>query len=258
MGECRRLIIWAVGAIVAGAQSTSATAHTMAKVEAELVASMRQAELIDEPAPDFSLQDLNKRTVGLSDFHGKVVVLNFVDARCREVCSLHSALIAKVQALEAEAEGLGEQVQFVSVATGTDDVVETAAVIRESGLDATNWILLRGGSDRENAGLELAKAYGLDFVRTSTGDKMLGVVTHVIDPKGRLRARFHGLEFNPTRLMIYTAALAHGEHAPVARGTAHSSNRDRRLILGAVSSGVGLLVFIAWVALSRRRARRRP
>lgn len=251
MGDPRRAIILAVAAIVAGAQSAS-LAHTMAKFEAELVASEPHVELIDEQAREFSLQDLDGRTVRLSDLRGKVVLLNFVEAHCRRTCPSQSTRIAEVQALQAEAEGLGERVQFVSVATATDSSVETATVMRERGLNPTNWILLRGGPDHENAGLELAKTYGLNFVGTSTDQQILEVVTHVIDPQGRLRARFHGLEFNPIRLMLYAAALAHGDHAPVVRETEKTTDLDRRLIFGAVSSGVGLLVIFLWMVWSRR------
>jgi protein SCO1/2 len=224
----------------------------MAEVEEELVASERHAELLDEQAPEFSLQDLDGRTVRLSDFRGKVVLLNFVEARCRGACPSQSTLIAKVQALQAEAKGRGEQVQFVSVATGADDAIETATIMRERGLDTTNWILLRGRSHRENEGLELSKAYGLDLVRTSTGEQMLEVITHVVDPEGRLRARFRGLELKPVHLMIYAAALAHGNHALVVGEVAQSDDLDRRLIFGAVSSGIGLLVAFAWIAWLRR------
>lgn len=251
MGDPRRVIILAITAIVAGAQSAS-LAHTMAKFEAELVASEPHVELIDEQAREFSLQDLDGRTVRLSDFRGKVVLLNFVEAHCRGTCPSQSTLIAKVQGLQAEAEGLGERVQFVSVATGTDSSVETASVMRERGLNPTNWFLLRGGPDYENAGLELAKTYGLDFVDTSTDQQMLEVVTHVIDPQGRLRARFHGLEFNPIRLMLYAAALAHGDHAPAVRETEQTTDLDRRVIFGAVSLGVGLFVIFLWMVWSRR------
>ena len=252
MGDRRHVVIWVAAAIVMGVQSTSATAHTMAKVETELIASERHAELLDQHAPQFSLQDLDGQTVSLSDFRGRVVLLNFVEARCRGACPSQSALIAKVQALLAAAPRLGEQMKFVSVATGTDDAVETAAIMRKGGLDTTDWIFLRGRPHRENEGFELSKAYGLDFVRTNTGEQMLEAVTHVIDPEGRLRARFHGLEFNPVRLMIYAAALAHGDHALVVEEVARPDGLDRRLLFGAVASGVGLLVAFAWIAWLRR------
>jgi protein SCO1/2 len=40
------------------------------------------------------------------------------------------------------------------------------------------------------------------------------VVTHVIDQDGRLRARFHGLEFAPVNLVVYVNALVNGAQAP--------------------------------------------
>lgn len=43
---------------------------------------------LDRPAPDFRLLDQRGKWVALSDFRGKVVVLTFMDSRCRDVCPL--------------------------------------------------------------------------------------------------------------------------------------------------------------------------
>jgi protein SCO1/2 len=47
---------------------------------------------------------------------------------------------------------------------------------------------------------------------------MHGVVTHVIDQDGRLRARFHGLKFNPVDLVVYVNALVNRAQAPHGHG----------------------------------------
>ncbi len=43
---------------------------------------------------------------------------------------------------------------------------------------------------------------------------MHGVVTHVIDQEGRLRARFHGLKFEPTNMVLYINALVNKMQEP--------------------------------------------
>ncbi len=123
--------------------SSSAAAHSMAEVEAQLKASERYAQFIDQVAPGFTLRDPDGRPVSLADLRGKTVVLNFLYARCRDSCPLHSALIANVQSLVAEA-ALADQVQFVTIATDTEDSSETTVVMREHGtlhdLDPANFI----------------------------------------------------------------------------------------------------------------------
>ena len=42
----------------------------------------------ERPAPNFTLTDQSGESVRLSEFHGKSVVLTFMDSRCTEVCPL--------------------------------------------------------------------------------------------------------------------------------------------------------------------------
>ena len=47
---------------------------------------------------------------------------------------------------------------------------------------------------------------------------MHGVVTHVIDREGHLRARFHGLKFQPVNLVLLVNALVNDVHPPKEQG----------------------------------------
>ncbi len=76
------------------------------------------------------------------------------------------------------------------------------------GLDAANWVFLTAGPDQpEDTTRKLATAYGLEFTPDSDGVEIHGVVTHVIDQSGRMLARFHGLDFDSTNLIIFVNAL---------------------------------------------------
>ena len=163
-------------------------------------------------APDFALQDAEGRRVGLSDLRGKVVVLHFIYASCPDVCPLHAELIARVQAMVNQTP-MREQVQFVSVTT--DPERDTPEVLRgfgeTRGLDPANWVFLTSGPERPEETHRLVEAFGHRFTSTPDGMQMHGVVIHVIDRQGRLRANFHGLDFDPTNLVLYLNALSH-EH----------------------------------------------
>jgi protein SCO1/2 len=110
-----------------------------------------------------------------------------------------------------------ELVQFVTITT--DPKHDTPEVMREygpaHGLDPVNWMFLTSGLDRpEDATRKLAERFGHTFTATEDGYQIHGVVTHVIDREGLWRANFHGLEFEPTNLVVYVNALANDVHPP--------------------------------------------
>ncbi|MFQ6242702.1 SCO family protein [Sinorhizobium meliloti] len=109
-------------------------------------------------------------------------------------------------------------VEFVTITT--DPKHDTAAVLRDygeaHGLDPTNWVFLTSAPDRpEDSTRKLAEEYGLKFTEGEGGGmQMHGIVTHVIDQDGRLRARFHGLNFEPVNLVVFVNALTNRTHKP--------------------------------------------
>ncbi|WP_412549479.1 hypothetical protein [Sinorhizobium meliloti] len=76
------------------------------------------------------------------------------------------------------------------------------------GLDPANWTFLTSApQESEDTTRKIAEAYGLKFTGGKGGMQMHGIVTHVIDQDGRLRARFHGLNFDPVNLVAFVNAL---------------------------------------------------
>lgn len=66
----------------------------------------------------------------------------------------------------------------------------------------------------EDTTRKIAVAYGLKFTEGEDGMQMHGIVTHVIDQDGRLRARFHGLKFEPVNLVVFINALTKRTQKP--------------------------------------------
>jgi protein SCO1/2 len=194
-----------------------AAAHSLQDLESDLHAQERYAQFVNAKAPDFQLVDLAGKSVRLSDLKGEVVVQNFVYARCKDVCPLHMALIARLQSM-VNAAGMQEQVRFITIATDTEDAKATREVMATYGgaygLDTRNWqFLYRADQEPADTTLQLAEAYGLKFTPAGEGMQMHGLVTHVIDQTGRLRARFHGLKFEPVHLVSYVNALVNDDHS---------------------------------------------
>ncbi len=229
--------------------SRAAFAHDLGKMERHMNEAEPYTQIVNKPAPDFTLQTADGRSVSLQDFGGKSVVMYFLYARCKDECPLHSVKIKQVQEQVAEA-GLESQIQFVAIATDTEAAAATAELMRKHpqtyGLDASNWLFLFGGAGREDVGTALAKAYTLEFTPVGESTQIHGIVTHLIDPEGQLRARYHGLDFDSVSLVSYAAALAHGDHG--AAGDSQVASRKAGLTpLDWVLSALGVLCLLVLI-----------
>ncbi|MGT2442993.1 SCO family protein [Ensifer adhaerens] len=205
------LVIAAVMALFA-----PATAHSLEEVDQDLRDREQYFQPVDNEAPAFTLQDADGRVVGLDTLRGKVVVLNFVYTNCPDVCPLHAERIAEIQKMINQTP-MKEMVEFVTITT--DPKRDAGPVLRDygksHGLDPANWVFLTAAPDKpEDTTRKIAEAYGLKFTEGEGGMQMHGVVTHVIDQDGRLRARFHGLKFEPVNLVVFVNALTNRTQQP--------------------------------------------
>jgi protein SCO1 len=201
------------GLALAATLPASASAHSLKELEDKLTASDPYIQVVNRPAAGFTLQDADGHPTSLADLHGKVVVLFFIYASCPDVCPLLSEKIADIQQ-QINATPMRDIVEFVAVTT--DPERDTPDVLRRygaaHGFDPVNWRFLTSGAGQPTATRELAKAYGLEFTPMDDGTQMHGLVTHVIDKSGNLRARFHGLKFKSLSLILYVNALTNDTH----------------------------------------------
>jgi protein SCO1 len=204
----------AVSLALLAVSAANLAAHSLDELEAQLGDREQYFQPIDREAPPFALADAEGRAVSLKDLRGKVVVLHFVYTSCPDVCPLHAERIAEIQEM-VNRTPMRELVQFVTITT--DPEHDTPEVMRDygpaHGLDLVNWVFLTTTPGQpEDATRKLAERFGHGFTETKDGYQAHGVVTHVIGREGRLRANFHGLEFEPTNLVVYINGLtnAHG------------------------------------------------
>jgi protein SCO1 len=198
------------------AAAATAWPHSLKELQSSLGDREKYFQPIDKEAPLFTLQDADGHRVTLSDFRGKVVVLHFIYTSCPDVCPLHAERIAEIQGLINQS-AMKPQVEFISITT--DPSRDRGEVLRgyghARGLDAVNWAFLTTAPDQpEDTTRKLAEAFGHRFDKTDDEYQTHGIVTHVIDKEGRWRANFHGLQFEPTNLVVFVNALVNDIEKP--------------------------------------------
>ena len=209
----RRMVASLVFAAVAVGLAVSASAHSVEDLEAILSEEETYFQPIDRAAPDFVLRTAGGDPVRLDDLRGKVVVLHFIYASCLDICPLHAERLAEVQDMVNQTP-MQEQVRFVTVTTDPGrDVAEVMDGYGPAhGLDPVNWLFLTVAPGQpEDTTRKLAESYGHSFTSTGEGYQVHGVVTHIIDKEGRWRANFHGLEFDPTNMVLFINGLTNAE-----------------------------------------------
>lgn len=183
--------------------------QSMTDIDDRMLRREHYFQKLDEPAPDFALQNADGHPVALKDFRGKIVALDFVYTLCPDVCPLISERVAKIQRM-IKGRALHDTVEFVSITA--DPVRDLPAVMKsygtQHGLDSFNWIFLTSGPDRPDATRDLSARYHNHYRQEADGSITHGVVFHVIDGDGRLRGNFHGLDWTPDNLVYFLQALA--------------------------------------------------
>ncbi len=186
-------------------------AHSPGELASKLAAKERYMAVEETPFPDFVLEDAAGRRVNSRDFLGKVMVLNFIYTKCPDECPLHSELIAEIQA-GVNRTPMKDLVAFVSITTDPDN--DTPEALRAygpvHGLDGANWVFLT--SKEPDATRKLAADLRQKFTAREGGILQHALVTYLIGAKGRLRARYFGLKFDPANLIRHINGLLHEDH----------------------------------------------
>lgn len=142
-------------------------------------------------SPAFRLVDQDGKHIGLRNFHGKVVLMNFIYSDCGDSCASLKELKILQRALGGR---MGKDVIFVSVTL--DPERDTPQVLnslgRQLAIDFTQWKFLTGRSADIQS---LVEAYGIYVKRIHDGHQSshrgieYGDVVLFLDQEGRLRKR---------------------------------------------------------------------
>jgi protein SCO1/2 len=137
--------------------------------------------------PHVVLEDQDGRRFALSDFKGKVVLVDFVYTHCRSLCRVAGAQLGAILR-KLESGGLQREVMIVTISF--DPLRDTPQALRAHavrlGADPAHWRLAR---PVDPAQLEsLLQAFGIVAVPDGTGEFQHNGAVHVLARDGRLSA----------------------------------------------------------------------
>lgn len=164
-----------------------------------------QGTELDGIAPDFRLTDQNEALVSLSDYHGKVIVLTFMDSQCKETCPLTAAQLR--QAYRELGPDEASRVVFlgVNVNIEANSTADVAKATQEWHLtEIPSWHFLTGSVD------ELTppwNSYNIAVAPQEQGEIMHTPGVFLIDGSGRKRWYISTL-FDPADTSLDTPSLS--------------------------------------------------
>ena len=195
-----------------------------------LFASMISQVESNDKAQDFQLKDIDGNTFSLSDFKGKVVVLEFFASKCGP-CKPQLMELREIRSAYPE-----DQVKIISISF--DPRADTDEVLRDLAKNVSvTWIMARDTID-------IADVYGADMAPT----------TYLIDRTGNIRYVSPGLT-KSDRLMPKIDELVSEPFQPDNEVATDSGNTG--LILLVIIIIIALAIFIIRKRKSSRKERRR-
>lgn len=174
------LVVVLVGAVPMAAASTNPNADPIISEALD-----GTPNLIDAPAPPFTLTDQYGRQKSLASLRGKAVALTFLDPVCTSDCPLIAQEFRQADAM------LGTQSRTVFVAVVANPVYHSLAAVRafdqQEGLThVANWLYLTGPADELRG---IWNRYGIEVDVTPAGSMVAhGELAYVIDPQGQERS----------------------------------------------------------------------
>ena len=139
--------------------------------------------VIGKQAPDFALIDQDEHRVRLTQFRGKLVLLNFIYTHCVDVCPIVTAKLVKVQRELIRRGWWAKDIVFLSVTT--DPARDLPPTLRKyaqaRGADTAGWHFLTGDL---RAVTTVHKLYGITALPVEGGLQEHTLPTFVINRRG--------------------------------------------------------------------------
>lgn len=186
-----------VGLVLAATYTAIGAAAAAPGLDADAALKTSQAA-IGRPVGDYAFTNTLNRTVRLTDFRGRPLVVNMVYTACSDICPAVSEALA--DAVDVAREALGRD-SFAIITVGFDARRDTPermrAYARSHGLSVERWEFLSGAADSVD---RLANDIGFQYIPGPQGFDHVAQTT-VIDAEGKVYRQIYGAAFEPPVLV---------------------------------------------------------
>ena len=206
------VLILALAAVLVAVSAFAHEGEDAAEFDRAQALEISQAAL-GRLAGDYAFRDGDGRTVRISDYRGKPLVVSFIYTSCAHACPIITRNLA--DAVETARDALGGDA-FRIVTVGFDAAADTPermrAFARQHGARTPGWSFL-SGDGRQVAGV--AADLGFSFRRTAKGFDHISQTT-IIDGGGKVYRQVYGETFAMPLLVEPLKELVLGTTAPFA------------------------------------------
>lgn len=107
------------------------------------------------PAPDFTLVNLEGKETSLKDLDGKVKIINFIYTSCPDTCPIVTGRLSRLQGVLREGGLLGEKVEIISISLDPERDTAERLKMYAAGFkaDGKSWLFLRGTKEQTKKSL---------------------------------------------------------------------------------------------------------
>lgn len=219
---------------------------------------------------DYTFLSLGGRTVRLSDYRGKPLVIDMIYTHCPLVCAIKTR---NLDALKLSRDALGAD-SFAVLTIGFDTENDTPEAMDDFGrrmdVKMANWEFVSADADTIK---KLSKDLGFVFSPSPGGGFDHVTQTTFIDGQGRVYQQIYGDEFDnktliePLKNMIYNIKTAESGFAGLSNKvrlfcTVYDARTGKYYIDYSYFYGIGIgilvsLFIIWWIVIEYRRSPRR-
>jgi len=264
------LVFALVVALAGGASAVRASEPSRAAAEAGYRAALERSQAaIGRPVGDFLFRDSTGRTVRLSDYRGRPLLVSFVYTGCFEVCPTATQFLSR--AVRTARDALGDD-RFDVVSIGFNQPFDTPAAMadfaKQSGISDARWAFLSPDPQKVDA---LTGNFGFSYEATPKGfDHVIQV--SIVDADGIIYRQVYGAEFDLQMLVQPLKELLTGQASKAASidnlwervklyctvyDPLSGGYRVNYSLFFEIFAGLTTLAMIFWVVIREfRRARR--
>lgn len=163
---------------------------------------------IGNPIGDFELRDASGKTVRLSDYRGKPLLVSFIYTGCFQVCPTTTRFLSEAVGVARKALGDGRfKVVSIGFNQPFDDPVAMASFAKQVGISDPDWGFLSPAPKDVEA---LTRRFGFTYEATSGGfDHLLQV--SIVSADGVLYRQVYGENFDMPMLVQPLKELLSGQ-----------------------------------------------